>query len=177
MTFAPVWPHMMFGGYINVQGVLLKRQKEAAAKMAELICEKVVDARAMLQYIAKSNPTGLDTVLAIYTRHLEGTIDGSLGFACGLLPTSVGQGVDDIKKDIVDISLELLPKHTESIERYMDDTMKVQETLSWRLQRIPPPEFEDIVHPIFKEDEWILLLLGGILGVVIGLVQAWALNI
>merc|ERR1719498_718119 len=45
MTFAPVWPHMFCGNYINVQGVFLKRQKEAAEQMASAICSKVIYAR------------------------------------------------------------------------------------------------------------------------------------
>ena len=54
--------------------------------------------------------------------------------------------------------------------------MNVQETLTWRLSRISPPEFESIIHPIFQDDEWILLVVGGFLGVIIGLLQAWALQ-
>merc|ERR1712100_117257 len=54
MTFAPVWPHMMCGNYINVQGVFLKRQKEAADQMAAKICEKVIDAQAMLDYMFRN---------------------------------------------------------------------------------------------------------------------------
>jgi len=39
---------------INVQGVFMKRQREASQKMAELICKNVVDARAMLHYMMRS---------------------------------------------------------------------------------------------------------------------------
>merc|ERR1712100_283288 len=65
---------------------------------------------------------------------------------------------------------------TKEIERYMDEVMKIKDALSWRLQRIAPTKFEDIVHPIFKADEWILLAVGGFLGIVIGLLQAFALQ-
>merc|ERR1719160_1712693 len=73
MTFAPVWPHMMCGNYINVQGVFLKRQKEAADQMASAICEKVIDARAMMDYMFRSPASngGVDRVLEIYRRHIS----------------------------------------------------------------------------------------------------------
>merc|ERR550537_1580472 len=68
MTFAPVWPHMLCGSYINVQGVFLKRQKEAADQMATAICEKVIDAQAMLDYMFRntSDTGGVELVIDIY---------------------------------------------------------------------------------------------------------------
>merc|ERR1712071_283438 len=55
MTFSPVMPHMYCNNMINFQGVFLKRQKEAAAKMSQLICAKVIDARAMFQYMVTTS--------------------------------------------------------------------------------------------------------------------------
>merc|ERR1711912_119753 len=65
MTFSPIWPHMMCNNYINIQGVFLKRQREAADQMATAICAKVIDARAMMDYMFRNPPTtgGLDLVV------------------------------------------------------------------------------------------------------------------
>merc|ERR1711912_89880 len=89
MTFKPVWPHMFCGGYMNYQGVFLKRQKEAAAKMSQLICKKVVDANAMLQYMLQNQTSGggVDKLLEIYRTNLTSTIDDSVGFARTVVPT------------------------------------------------------------------------------------------
>lgn len=175
MTFSPIWPHMFCGNTLNWQGVFLKRQAIAAEKMSALICSNIMDARNMFAYMAENNPEGVDRLLAIYQTHMSKTLDDTLGFARTVVPTFVGQGIDDIKTDVVEISLELVPEHMAEIEVFLNKSMKISETLAWRLQRLDPPEFEDIIHPIFAEDEWILLLVGGILGVAIGLVQAWAM--
>merc|ERR1719440_1877761 len=178
MTFYPVWPHMKCGNYLNFQGVFLKRQKEAADQMASAICRKVIDARAMLNYMVKHSDTsdGLEQVLEIYKRHINNSVDKTIGRLGGWCPSFVQGEIDRLKEDVVNYSIELLPNHTSKIERYMDETMNVQATLSWRLARVTPPEFEDIIHPIFQADEWILLFVGGVLGVIIGLLQAWALT-
>jgi uncharacterized membrane protein YheB (UPF0754 family) len=34
-------------------------------------------------------------------------------------------------------------------------------------------DFEQLLHPVFQEDEWKLILLGGVLGVIVGGVQAY----
>ena len=180
MIFRPIWPHQYCNGRVNVQGVFLKRQREASEKMAELICKNVVDSRAMLNYMLRSpNSTGVDKVLGIYRNHVNRAVDKSMGIAKNVAmvaPTMLGTHIDEMKQDVIDFSLELLPQHSQAIEEYMDSAMKVQETLTWRLTRISPDEFESIVHPIFQDDEWILLLVGGILGVIIGLLQAYALQ-
>ena len=44
------------------------------------------------------------------------------------------------------------------------------------LQRMPPDEFENLLHPVFQEDEWILVLLGGVLGAIVGLAQVYFLS-
>jgi uncharacterized membrane protein YheB (UPF0754 family) len=178
MTFSPIWPHMYCGNYINIQGVFLKRQKEASEQMASAICEKVIDAQAMMDYMFRNpNSTdGVERVLEIYRRHIGNSLDQQFWAMSGVAPASVVQEIDRLKEDVVNYALEVLPRHTKEIERYMDETLQVKETLSWRLARITPDEFEDIIHPIFKQDEWILLAVGGFLGVIIGLVQAWALS-
>jgi uncharacterized membrane protein YheB (UPF0754 family) len=176
MSFHPIMPHMFCSNTFNIQGVFLKRQAEASDLMAELICEKVIDARAMFKYIIQSpSSNGIDKVLEIYERNIKNTVDNSWNKVSNMAPSFVSVEVDRMKKDVVDITLEILPQHTQDIEKYLDKTMEIKKTLSWRLSHITPAEFEDIIHPIFQEDEWILLFVGGVLGVVIGLLQAFAL--
>jgi len=169
---------MLCGNYINVQGVFLKRQKEAAEQMATAICDKVIDAQAMMDYMFRNPETagGVEKVLEIYRRHISNALDKQFYGLSGVAPPAIANQIQSLKEDTVTYMLEAIPHHTARIERYMDETMRIKETLSWRLQRITPDEFEDIIHPIFKQDEWILLCVGGVLGVIIGLLQAWALQ-
>jgi len=182
MTFSPIFPHMYLDNTVNFQGVFLKRQAEAADQMATAICEKVVDAQAMMDYMFRSSAEGeganrgVDKVLEIYTKHINNSLDTTVGRLQSMMPYGLSKEMQSLRQDVIDLSLEQLPQHTKKIEEYMDQVMQIKETLSYRLQHIQPDEFEDIIHPIFQADEWILLAVGGILGVIIGLVQAWALQ-
>jgi uncharacterized membrane protein YheB (UPF0754 family) len=166
MTFYPVWPHMYCNNTVNIQGVFMKRQREASDQLARLVCSKVVDAKAMLTYLVESpnSSKGVEKVLEIYKKHISNTVDKNLGRLGIMVPSFVREGVESMKEDLVKISLEVVPEHTDRITKYMDDTMKIEETLSYRLARITPVEFERIIHPMFEEDEWILLVVGGFLG-------------
>ena len=44
----------------------------------------------------------------------------------------------------------------------------VQNMLNERLSNQPPREFQELIRPIFHEDEWILVAIGGILGALVG---------
>jgi uncharacterized membrane protein YheB (UPF0754 family) len=177
MTFSPIQAHIICCGYVNVQGVFLKRQREASIELAKLICSQIIDAKAMAEYMfSTGSSAGVDKVLGIYQTHIERTVDQTVGMARSSIPMFVGEGIDGVKKDVIDISLEIIPQHAAEIEKYIDEVMCVEETLSLRLSRVPPEEFEQIMHPIFEDDEWILLCVGGLLGVIIGLLQAFFMN-
>merc|ERR1712046_567143 len=64
MTFSPIEAHIICGGYVNVQGVFLKRQKEASIELAKLVCSQIIDARAMFEYmLSTGSSAGIDKVL------------------------------------------------------------------------------------------------------------------
>jgi hypothetical protein len=177
LTFKPTWPHILCCGYVNVQGVFLKRQREAADELSSLICSKVIDFRAMLAYALQTTDSGFDDVLEIYEKHIHTAVDKSIGVCRHVLPLFTGKdALGGIKADVVEASLDVIPMYSQEIEQYFDRTMDIRSTLSWRLSRLTPPEFEDIIHPIFQEDEWILLLVGAVLGVIIGAFQAFLLQ-
>ena len=57
------------------------------------------------------------------------------------------------------------------VEQYAGDAMDVRNTVVERMQDLSPEEFEGMLRPAFKEDEWILITVGAVLGVVVGEMQ------
>ena len=43
-----------------------------------------------------------------------------------------------------------------------------------KMAMLSSAEFERVLHPVFEEDEWILVLVGGALGAIAGAAQAAA---
>ena len=65
---------------------------------------------------------------------------------------------------------------TDRPSRQRTQALRLEETLRERIAALPPADFEDILHSVFKEDEWKLFALGGAMGLAIGLAQAYALT-
>jgi hypothetical protein len=57
------------------------------------------------------------------------------------------------------------------VHRYVTDTLEIDTTLASRLKVLSPTDFEDLLHPIFQEDEIILIATGGVLGLIAGALQ------
>eukprot|EP00930_Biecheleria_cincta_P071070 TRINITY_DN58625_c0_g1_i1.p1 TRINITY_DN58625_c0_g1~~TRINITY_DN58625_c0_g1_i1.p1 ORF type:complete len:603 (+),score=95.11 TRINITY_DN58625_c0_g1_i1:120-1811(+) len=178
LIFRPVWPHIYCGGYVNFQGVFLKRQQEVSAKMTVMICKELVNAHRIVEYILGKEEIKAK-VLDIFKGHVHGFISElTESKVIGpvlrkLLPTNFLQSIEG---DVVNGILEELPNHQKEIETYMDEKFDMVTMLTHRLSHLPPSEFEGMLHPVFQEDEWMVLLLGGVLGVLVGTLQAFALG-
>ena len=55
---------------------------------------------------------------------------------------------------------------------YTTEAMQAERQLRTRLQALPCEEFEGVLHPVFEEDEWKLIAVGGLLGMWVGIFQA-----
>jgi uncharacterized membrane protein YheB (UPF0754 family) len=53
----------------------------------------------------------------------------------------------------------------------MESTIDPERDMRDKLAELPPDEFEGVLHPVFQEDEFTLILLGGILGLLAGGLQ------
>ena len=54
----------------------------------------------------------------------------------------------------------------------VDETLALRETLKVSLRKLSPKEFEQVLHPVFQEDELTLVLVGAVLGLLAGYLQA-----
>lgn len=64
--------------------------------------------------------------------------------------------------------LELLPGELPLIHDYVDSALALRPTMNEQLQKLTPAEFEQVLHPVFQEDELTLILVGAALGLAVG---------
>ena len=57
-------------------------------------------------------------------------------------------------------------------DEHLREPLGIRQTLETRLAGMDKVEFERVLRGIFEEDEWILVTLGGVLGGLIGMIQA-----
>ncbi len=65
-----------------------------------------------------------------------------------------------------------MPSCVVATYEYSERAMAMESVLCAKLQALPPSEFEGVLHPVFEEDEWKLIAVGGLLGLFVGVFQA-----
>jgi len=60
-----------------------------------------------------------------------------------------------------------------ALHQYINQRLDLQRLLIERMKQLTPAEFEQVLHPIFQEDEVILIAAGGVLGFLAGALQWW----
>jgi len=162
----------------QLQGLFLKRQDEVAAEYARMVVEKILTGKAILHELVRGPSS--DGLMEILYYHVRQACDQQAGVYTPLIQVAIGtEEYEKMKEMVCDRLFQELPDVMVHIEDYTEEALDLETTIRERLQALSPKQFEDLLHPIFQEDEIILIFVGGLLGMCVGLVQAvlqWVLD-
>jgi len=168
MIFRPQLPHKI--GPFTIQGLFHKRQKEVAQDYSRLIADEIVTPRNILEAVL----TGVhsDRVFSLIARNVQRAIDEQAGLARPFVALAVGsRKYIQMKQTAVERLVKRLPDTLHVVDGYAKEAMDIASVLSSRLEQLPPPQFEAMLRPAFKEDEWMLIAVGAALGFCVGVTQ------
>ncbi len=168
MMFRPLHPKKFLG--ITWQGLFLKRQKEVAADYAALISKQLLTPANMMEELFRG--AFADRIMELIHKNVKRTVDDQAGIARPLVVYAVGsQNYIEMKKMIADRIMAQMPETMKHVESYAEDAMDIRNTLVTRMQDLTSEEFEGMLRPAFKEDEWSLIVVGAVLGFLVGEMQ------
>lgn len=172
LLFRPLRPRRVFG--LQVQGLFLARQKEVAEEYGALIADQLLTPQKLLEGIL-SGPLS-DRLMEVIQRHVKQAVDEQAGMAKPIVAMAVGsRKYVEIKQLIADAILKELPQTVRHATGYAEDAMDIRNTLITKLKALSSEEFEDMLRPVFKEDEWILIAVGAALGFLVGELQVFVM--
>jgi len=151
MIFEPVNPVKIFGIF-ELQGMFLRRQEEVSVAFSEHLSKAVLTSQKMWGEMLGGS--GASELFDLLRRNVP-----------WFLPTAMVQSVFNSLRNV----LPNLPDH--SLHQYADGVLSVKDTLISKMRAMTPAEFEGVLHPIFQEDEFTLILAGAFLGAIAGAVQ------
>ncbi|WP_084191642.1 DUF445 domain-containing protein [Algiphilus aromaticivorans] len=157
-------------GPFNIQGLFMKRQPEVARDFGKLVAAKVLTPANIIEGILKGPYS--DKVFTTIARHAQRTIDEQTSIVKPFVTFTVGtQAYRDMKAMAVERIILQLPEALHHVEAYADEALDLESTLSTRLAGLPPHDFESMLRPAFEQDEWILIAVGALLGMLVGVFQ------
>jgi uncharacterized membrane protein YheB (UPF0754 family) len=157
-------------GIFKWQGLFFKRQKEVASAYGALIAKEVLTPSNMIESILKGKLS--DNLFTMIQQNVQKMVDEQAGVLKPVVVFAVGSAKYKSMKDaITDRMVEQLPAALKHMEKYAEDAMDIQNTLVTKMQELTPEEFEGVLRPAFKQDEWILITVGAVLGFMVGELQ------
>lgn len=164
LIFSPLEPKKV--GPFVFQGLFLKRQKEISQEFSRVFTEEVLSAQVVVEALVHGEHK--DRTLSLLRRHISETM-GHKFIVQLITQTAVGPaGYADLKDAALEKAIQYTEELTEDRSFGQTQARAVQKTLQERMSAQPPAEFQDLLRPIFHDDEWILLAIGGALGALVG---------
>ena len=177
--FEPIEPTRI--GPFVLQGMFLKRQKQVAEDFSEFFANRILNSKEIWKSIL-SDPTTSPNFRSMFARNLVNLVgEASGGLLDGDSKSSTLDNKNVVVKDPSEENLNTavsqvtfkLPYHLQktSFHSYVDRALGIKATLRTGLENLSSKDFEQVLHPIFEEDELTLILAGGFLGFLAGFIQ------
>ena len=168
MIFEPVEARKV--GPFTVHGLFLRRQREVADVYAGIIADNIVTLENMGEELLHG-PQADRTRRMIETR-LRPAVDRSLGRVRPAVRVAVGtREYDAIRESIATEAVEYTMTPLTDPDFNARQSASVRRLIAARMRELPSADFAELLRSAMREDEWLLLLHGAVLGFVAGLLH------
>jgi uncharacterized membrane protein YheB (UPF0754 family) len=115
---------------------------------------------------------GSDRLFGMVQREVEQAIDAESGLAQPAVKLAVGsRRYEDAKRTVAKRVIERTPELLEHAKAYAVRSLAVEETIADKMSQLTSDEYEAILRPAFKDDEWLVIMIGALLGFGVGELQ------
>lgn len=168
LIFQPIQERRL--GPFRLQGLFIKRQQVAAEKYAEIVADEVVTIGNVADNLMHG--TQSDRTRKMIQDAIRPEVDKAVGLAGPIIRFTSGSDQyervrDTFATESIDTTIE--PLHDPQFNEERSEA--IRNLMTERVKALPPEGFVELLRPAFEEDEWMLILLGAILGWVAGWLQ------
>ncbi len=169
MIFEPNEPRMIFGRW-KLQGLFLKRQPEVAKVYAAIIADDIVTVRNIGSELLHGPRA--DRTRSMIQSALRPAVDRATGTVQPLVRLAVGPREYDAIRDSLaaeGVEYTITPLQDEDFNR--EQSRSIREMIAERIAEMSPSDFAELLRSGMREDEWLLVLHGAVLGFGAGVVH------
>jgi uncharacterized membrane protein YheB (UPF0754 family) len=168
MVFEPLEPRKI--GPFTWQGLFLKRQAEVSEAYAGFFTEKVLYTEALVAAVLQG--PAAERVVYLLQRYVTQAVDDASGPARPLVALTVGtREWVSLKTTIAERLAAIIPDELDRVHDYAAEALDIEAELQTNMSNLTPPEFEEVLRPVFREDEGTLIAVGALLGAGAGALQ------
>jgi uncharacterized membrane protein YheB (UPF0754 family) len=168
MVFEPLEPVKI--GPFRWQGLFLRRQDEVSEAYAAFFAKQILHSEALLKAVLEG--PAADKLIALLQNYVDESIEHVSGAAGTITQLAVGtEKWESLKSEISESLAAVIPHELDQLQDYMSEAMALEQELCLNLKSLTSEEFEEVLRPVFREDESTLIAVGAFLGGVAGFLQ------
>jgi uncharacterized membrane protein YheB (UPF0754 family) len=164
LIFTPLEPTQY--GPFTFQGLFLKRQNEISAEFSRVFTEQVLTAEEVVHTLIHGQRS--ERTMSLLRAHISDIMEHKLIVQLATQAAVGPEGYADLKDAALDKAIQYTEELAEDRSFNKTQAKAVQVMLHEKISAQPPAEFQELIRPIFHEDEWILVAIGGALGALVG---------
>jgi len=168
MLFHPREPKKILG--ITIQGIFPKRQQVFAAKLGAVVAGQLLHFDEIAAKI--KDPSQLAAVKPEIEQHVNTFLHEKLKEKLPVISMFVGQGtLDKIKEGLMEEIDLLLPQVIGKYADNLSQQVDIEKIVSEKVANFSSDKLEEILVAIMSKEFRFVEIIGGVLGLIIGLVQ------
>jgi uncharacterized membrane protein YheB (UPF0754 family) len=152
----------------NLQGAFMKRQNEVSEVFASVVTQDLITIKSIMTEMMYGSRK--EKTRRILKRHINSIMETPIVRTS--LQMSIGmKEYARLKTDLIDRSIEITMGPISNPELNKSRGDKIFSMFRDRIRALTSKEFQNLLRPAFQEDEWILIVLGGVTGFLAGLIH------
>ncbi|WP_336134595.1 DUF445 domain-containing protein [Natronomonas amylolytica] len=157
-------------GPFSLQGLFIKRQDEVAEEYADLVSREVITIANVADNLMYG--TQSDRTRKMIREAIRPEVDRAVGVAGPFIRITTGSdGYERIRESFATESVERTIEPLQDPAFNEERSEAIEELMTYRIRTLSSPDFVGLLRPAFVEDEWMLVLLGAVLGFIAGWLQ------
>lgn len=169
MIFRPMSRRTVLPG-IKWQGVFQAEREDVIRGYAALMAREIFTPKAIMESLL-TGPMS-DKFFDVIQTEIRTTIDDQLGVAVRVIEAVGSRQYQDMKQQIAESIVAKLPETSSYIEEYFAERLQLEDMMVEKMLQLDATSYENLLRPAFKDDEWIIVVLGAALGFLFGELQA-----
>jgi uncharacterized membrane protein YheB (UPF0754 family) len=165
LVYEPAEPRKI--GPFTVQGLFLRRQAQGAEVYASLLADEFVSIENIGDELLRGPRA--DRTRQMIEAAMRPAVDRAVGSARPVVQVAMGpEQYERVKDSVASEAVDYTMKPLKEREFNIDRREVMRKMLVKRLRDLSPADFSDLMRSAIRQDEWLLILHGGALGLVSG---------
>jgi len=157
-------------GPFTLHGKFQRRKAEVARQYGEIIAREVLTVPNLLDELL--NGPRADKLAALVRRVVARAVDEQAGLIRPLVSAALGgERLREMTETAAAGALTQLPHLLRHAEPYLVEAMDLANMVERRMLALTPEEYENLLRPAFRQEEWKLIAVGGVIGFGVGELQ------